>query len=166
MTKVESITLPQTSYFLPHQPIIKDSSTTTKLRVVFDGSQKTTTGVSLNDIQFTGPSLQSDIFAILLKFRQHKFIVTADIEKMYRKILIDPNQRKYQQILWRKNPCDELHTYQLNTVTYGTASAPYLAVRCLHQLADEHAIKFPIESKIIKCDIYVDDLLSLIKWGI
>ena len=89
-TQVKSSNLPQIEYFLPHHPVIKESSLTTKLRVVFDGSLKTTIGLSLNDTQFTGPSLQADIFAMLLKFRQHRFIGTADIEKMYRQVLIDP----------------------------------------------------------------------------
>ncbi|GFV82250.1 integrase catalytic domain-containing protein [Trichonephila clavipes] len=41
-------------YFLPHNGVINDSSSTTKLRVVFDGSFKSTKGNSLNDILLTG----------------------------------------------------------------------------------------------------------------
>ena len=87
-------------------------------------------------------------------------MVTGDIEKMYRKILINPSQISYQQILWRESPSDELCTYQLHTVTYGTVSAPYLTVRCLRYLADEYFQRYPRESQIIKHDIYVDDLLT------
>ena len=56
-------------YFLPHHPVVRNDSSTTKLRVVFDGSQKYNNGLSLNEVQFTGPSLQTDTFAVLLKFR-------------------------------------------------------------------------------------------------
>ncbi|XP_018316822.1 uncharacterized protein [Mycetomoellerius zeteki] len=35
------------SYYLPHHPVFKETSTSTKLRVVFDGSCKTTSGISL-----------------------------------------------------------------------------------------------------------------------
>ena len=65
-------------YFFPHHSVTPDNSTT-KLRVVFDGSEKSDNDLSLNDVQFPGPSLQSDISAILLRFRKHNFIVTADI---------------------------------------------------------------------------------------
>lgn len=37
-------------YFMPHHPVIKESSTTTKVRTVFDGSAKSSNGRSLNDI--------------------------------------------------------------------------------------------------------------------
>lgn len=58
----------QPQYYLPHHCVIKESSATTKLRVVFDASSKTTEGVSLNDILMVGPVLQQDLFSILLRF--------------------------------------------------------------------------------------------------
>lgn len=158
MEKIDSSN--QFAFFLPHHPVIKESSETTKLRVVFDGSLKSSTGISLNDIQHVGPTIQSDLFSILIRFRKHAFVVTADIEKMYRQILIHPSQRHLQQILWRNNPNDKLDTFQLNTVTYGTASAPYLAIRCLHELANQHQNTHEQESITIKRDFYVDDLLT------
>ena len=39
---------PDKCYYLPHHCVFKEDSTTTKLRVVFDGSAKTTNGVSIN----------------------------------------------------------------------------------------------------------------------
>ena len=56
-------------FYLPHHFVIKESSTTTKLRVVFDGSAKTTTGISLNDTLMVGPILQPAIFDLLVRFR-------------------------------------------------------------------------------------------------
>ncbi|XP_051157420.1 uncharacterized protein LOC127279229 [Leptopilina boulardi] len=88
-------------YFIPHHSIIKESSLTTKLRVVFDASAKTSTGKSLNDVLMVGPNVQEDLFSLLVRFRSHKYAITADIEKMYRQIIIHPKDRKYQKILWR-----------------------------------------------------------------
>ncbi|XP_072392236.1 uncharacterized protein [Diabrotica undecimpunctata] len=119
-------------FFLPHHCVFKESSTSTKLRVVFDGSAKTTTGYSLNDIMYVGPHLQDYLFYILLRFRQHKLVLGADITKMYRQVFITPEQRYLQKILWRFNTNDEISVYTLNTVTYGTASAAFLAIRSLH----------------------------------
>nr|XP_022908439.1 uncharacterized protein LOC111419803 [Onthophagus taurus] len=86
-------------YYLPHHAVIKHSSVTTKLRTVFDGSAATSSGLSLNDVQLKGPVVQSDLLDILLRFRKYQYVFSADVEKMYRQILINPKQRKYQKIL-------------------------------------------------------------------
>ncbi|KAK9675153.1 Protein of unknown function (DUF1759) [Popillia japonica] len=158
MTKLESS--PENAIFLPHHGVLKETSDTTKLRVVFDGSCKFNKGLSLNDVQLTGPTIQDELFALLARFRTYAFVVTADVEKMYRQVWIHETDRKYQQILWRENPNQELQCYQLNTVTYGTTSAPYLAIRSLYQLGLDYQEIYPREANIIKHDFYVDDLLT------
>nr|CAI5841831.1 unnamed protein product [Callosobruchus analis] len=147
-------------YFIPHHAIIKQSSVTTKCRIVFDASCKTDSGLSLNDVQYIGPTLQNDLTDILLRFRTYKYVIAADVSKMYRQILIDASQRKYQKIFWRENPESDLKCFQLNTVTYGMASSPYLAVRSLKQLSQETVEISPIVSKVIDEDFYMDDLLT------
>ncbi|XP_076660830.1 uncharacterized protein LOC143364282, partial [Halictus rubicundus] len=146
-------------FYLPHHAVIKPSSSTTKVRVVFDGSAKSSSGVSLNDALLTGPTIQDDIFGLLLRFRMHPFVLTGDIEKMYRQFLVREEDRPYQRILWR-NAQNEISTFQLNTVTFGLSSAPYLATRCLQQLADDESQNYKAASEVIKRDIYVDDLLT------
>ncbi|XP_012174900.2 uncharacterized protein LOC105666924 [Bombus terrestris] len=159
MTKINTDHSTKHGYYLPHHGVIKESSDTTKLLVVFDGSASCTTGVSLNDTLHTGPKLQEDLFDILLRFRFHQYVLTGDVEKMYRQILIRPEDRKYQQILWR-NSNGEVETYQLNTVTFGLLGAPYLALRSLKQLADDEGHRFPRASSILQRNFYVDDALT------
>ncbi|XP_071868023.1 uncharacterized protein [Bombus fervidus] len=159
MTKITSHYQSGEECYLPHHGVIKESSQTTKLRVVFDGSAPTTTGVSLNDILHTGPKLQEDLFYILLRFRSHQYVLTGDIEKMYRQFIVRPDDRKFQQILWR-NTKGEVDTYQLNTVTFGLSMAPYLAIRCLKQLADDEGHRYPRAAAVLQRDFYVDDVLT------
>ncbi|XP_071052897.1 uncharacterized protein [Onthophagus taurus] len=127
-------------YFLPHH-VIRESSSTTKLRVVFNGSQKTTTVVSLNDCLFTGPKLQTELVDVLLRWRRYPIVFASDLEKMYR-------------------PIRPIQVCQLSTVTYGLSSAPYLALRCLRQLADDNSENLPQGSEILKLNTYVDDIFS------
>ncbi|XP_033229611.1 uncharacterized protein LOC117181153 [Belonocnema kinseyi] len=47
--------------YLPHHAVFKECSTTTKLRIVFDGSAKTSSGLSFNDVQRVGPVVQNDL---------------------------------------------------------------------------------------------------------
>ncbi|XP_026331252.1 uncharacterized protein LOC113238634 [Hyposmocoma kahamanoa] len=66
----------------------------------------------------------------------------------------------YQRILWRQSPKEKIEEYELTTVTYGTASAPYLATRTLQQLAIDEKDNFPKASQVTLHDFYVDDILS------
>ncbi|XP_043498454.1 uncharacterized protein LOC122521768 [Polistes fuscatus] len=141
-------------YYLPHHAVIKQLSLNTKLRVVFDASAKSDNGLSFNDVLMVGPTIQEDLFAILVRFRSHLFALTADIAKMYRQIIMDPRDRKFQNILWRRHENEPIKTYRLNTVIYGTASASFLATRTLHQLASDESERFPRASVILKEDFY------------
>ncbi|GBP90669.1 hypothetical protein EVAR_51392_1 [Eumeta japonica] len=79
---------------------------------------------------------------------------------MYRQILIRTEDRPYQHILWREFPHDPLQEYELNTVTYGVSSSPYLAIRTLRQLADEHCEQFPLATKVLRDETYIDDIIT------
>ncbi|KAK9694404.1 Pao retrotransposon peptidase [Popillia japonica] len=105
-------------------------------------------------------TLNTVTFGMAARFRTHKYVVTADVTQMYRQVWIDEEQRKYQKNLWRENPNDELKSYTLNTVTFGMAAAPFLAIRSLVEIAKINEDTYPNESQIIKRHFYVDDLLT------
>ncbi|GFS71379.1 integrase catalytic domain-containing protein [Trichonephila clavipes] len=148
------------SYFLPHHGVFRPDSKTTKLRVVFNASSKTTSSLSLNDILYKGEILRQDLFSILLRFRQHTFVFTTDISKMFRQILINPGHRNLQMILWKDSVDGPVQTYKLNTVTYGTTCAPYLATRTIQQLARDEGEHYPLAASVTIRDIYMDDILT------
>ncbi|GFV76204.1 uncharacterized protein TNCV_4672931 [Trichonephila clavipes] len=79
---------------------------------------------------------------------------------MYRQILVADEDQKYQQILWRNNSSENIRTYKLKTVTYGLASASFLATRCIKQIALDDKDN-PNLSRVLQEDIYMDDLLSV-----
>jgi hypothetical protein len=148
------------AHYLPHHAVLKEDSTTTKLRVVFDGSAKTTNGISLNESMHVGPKILNDLTELILRWRTHAVVFIADVEKMYRQINIHPDHQKFQRILWRNNKSEPMSEYALKTVTYGTAAAPFLAIRTLKQLAKDEEIQHPEASQILSNDFYVDDCLS------
>nr|CAH7742265.1 unnamed protein product [Callosobruchus chinensis] len=159
MTRIENTDCEKIAYYMPHHGVLRENSLTTKLRVVFDASAPSTSGYSLNNLQMLGPTVQNDLISIILRFRTYSFVLCGDIEKMYRQILINPEQQSLQRILWRDNHSLPLNTYELKTVTYGTKSAPYLATRCIKELAILHEKSDPEASEIIMNCFYVDDML-------
>ncbi|XP_055589536.1 uncharacterized protein LOC129741775 [Uranotaenia lowii] len=148
------------NYYLPHHPVVKSSSSTTKVRVVFDASNKTPGGPSLNDALLVGPTVQSDLRSIVMRSRTHPIILICDVEKMYRQISVAAEDLPLQRIVWRKFSDQPLRTYQLTTVTYGTAAAPFLATRTLKQLALDEGSEFPLAAQAVEVDCYVDDLIT------
>ena len=75
-------------HYLPHQAVIRKDAETTKLRIVYDASAKEgKNGKSLNDCLHTGPSLNPQLFEILLGFRENRVMLVRDIEKAFLDIL-------------------------------------------------------------------------------
>lgn len=109
----------------------------------------------------TGPTLQPELIDdALIRFRQYKIIFCADIKKMYRQILIHPDNRRFQHILWRLNPSESIQHFKFNTVIYGTVPASYLATKCLSVLGDSIQEENQNAATAIKSHSYMDDLMS------
>ena len=69
------------THYLPHHGVIRQDKQTTKLRIVYNGSMKSSAdSISLNDCLETGPNLIPKLFNVLIKFRWHMVTITADIE--------------------------------------------------------------------------------------
>ena len=105
----------QLKHYLPHHCVHKES-TTTKLRVIFNASRKTSNGNSLNDELAMGNIVQSDLISLLLNFRFNKYAFSADVEKMYCQMLLADDQKDLHRILWRNSPHEPILDYHLNTV--------------------------------------------------
>ncbi|GFU26835.1 integrase catalytic domain-containing protein [Trichonephila clavipes] len=147
------------SLYLPHHGVVRDISCTTKLRVVFDASSKTSSGLSLNDLLMVVPRVQPELFPILIQFRIFSVAICADVEKMFRQDVHEEDV-DWQRILWRDSPTEPIREYRLTTVTYGTSSAPFLFTRTLRQLAIDEQENYPAASRATLSHFYVDDLLS------
>lgn len=147
------------SFYIPHHCVLKPDSLSTRIRVVFNASIKIN-NLSLNDTLLVGQKLQKDIVQILLNFRLHPVVLTADIQKMYRQILVNSHHQDYQRILWRFNPSSPVLDFRLRTVTYGISSAPYLALRTLLKLSEDEKDNFPRAAKVLKHDTYIDDIVT------
>lgn len=126
---------------------------TTHVRVVVNASSNTNNETSLNDHLLTGPKFQTDIstdiLTVILRWRQCHYVLSADIEKMYRQILIDRDV-DFQRILWISDETNAIQDFQL--CIYGTASTPFLALRVIRQLIQDES---NLAAPILRENIYV-----------
>lgn len=141
-------------YYIPHHAVLGN------FRVVFDGSCKTTNGKTLNDIQLPGPNLQENLAMIIMRFRFHKIALATDVRKMFRQFRMHDDDLIYQKIFWRFSPNDRVCEYVILTVVYGLKSSPYLAMRCMIELAKTYKEEYPLASRATEFERYMDDYFS------
>ena len=150
--------LPHQVFYLPHHCVFKDDSSTTKLRVVFDGSAKSQSGISLNESLMVGATVQPDFFSTLLRFRFHRVAISGDVAKMYRQVGLNEADKDFHRILWRDDTSKPIQHYRMTRVTYGITSSAHHSTRCLKKIGELSGDT--LFSTSIQNDFYVDDYLS------
>ena len=151
---------PSKVFYLPMHTVYKESSTTTKVRAVFDASAKTSTGVSLNDTLLVGPTVHPPLIDVLLKFRSHRIALTADISKMYRAIQLVEEDKDLHCFVWRSSPQGTIKDYRMTRVTFGVAASSFAANMAVKQNAQDLAVEYPLAAQTVENSFYVDDCLT------
>lgn len=96
----------ESGYFLPPYCVLRPESSTTKLRVVFNASSKSSSGQSLNDLTMVGPTVQAGYVVRDNATLPHA--PTADVPKMYWQVLVHKSDTKLQKKLWRDDQSQPL----------------------------------------------------------
>ena len=148
------------TYYLPMHAVHKPSSTTTKLRVVFDASAKTRTDTPLNDTLMVGPTIYPQLVDILLRFRGRSIAITADISKMYRAVELSPPDKDLHRFVWRSTPEQEVKDYRMTRVTFGVSASPFAATKVLQQIVTDFGVNFPDAACVVLDSFYVDDCIA------
>ena len=147
-------------YYIPHSLVSRPDKDTTKHRLVFDASAKTSSGKSLNDILLNPKVTNNSIPTILLNFRQRPVALSADVSKMFLNFKLHESEQKYHKFLWRDGPHLPLQTYQLTTMTFGIAESPYKANAVTQHHVDKHKDACPKGASALQTSLYVDDLIT------
>ncbi|XP_059058147.1 uncharacterized protein LOC131851643 [Achroia grisella] len=145
-------------WFLPHFGVVNPNKPA-KLRVVHDAAAKIK-GVSLNSLLLTGPDLLQSLFDILLRFREGKVAMTADIKEMFPRFKIIKQDRDAQRFLWRDNPNVPITTYRMSSMIFGAVSSPFTAIYMKNKNALEVKDQYPEAVHGIVYDTYMDDYIG------
>ncbi len=148
-------------YYVEMLPVWSSTSTTTKLRLVFNLSSKSKTGQSLNDILLTGPNYLPNGSTFQIRMRSQEFLISADINKFFLRIDVDPEMRRWQRIRYRFSDENDFATYQANSHLFGANSSPFVAQHIMRTTALMHRERFPLGADAILNQQYMDDLLLL-----
>ena len=143
-----------TVWYLPHHPVLNKKG---KVRPVFDCAAKYK-GVSLNSQCYQGPDLVNKLIGVLLRFRQFKYAITADIEAMYLQVKIPEIDRNSLRFLWYESD-GSVTEYRMSAHLFGgvwSGSSSAYALR--RTVAD--CSPSPLIADTILNSFYVDELLK------
>ena len=97
------------------------------------------TMVCLNDELLVGPDLLNNVCGVLLRFREERVPIAADIESTFHQCLIMEQDQPALRFLWRnlETNCDP-DIYQMLVMIFGAASSPCTANYVLRKTTDEN----------------------------
>ena len=143
-------------WYLPHHPVINKQKPD-KIRRVTNAASKYK-GVSLNDALLTGPDLLCNLHGLLLRFRQYKVAVTADIEAMFMQVGIREEDQDALRFLWSDNNQERTSKYQ--RLIFGATCSPACAIFVLQKCAHDNRQQHPKIFDSITKQFLMDDFIQ------
>ncbi|XP_058811098.1 uncharacterized protein LOC131675993 [Topomyia yanbarensis] len=149
---------PERIWYLP-LGVVFNAKKPGKLRVIWDAAAKVD-GVSLNSVLLKGPDQLASLPGIVLRFRQYKVAVSADIQEMFHQVRIRQADKHSQRFLWRDDPSLKPDVYMMDVATFGATCSPASAHFIKNLNAEEHSKLYPRAARGIIDSHYVDDYLD------
>ncbi|GBM54292.1 hypothetical protein AVEN_152736-1, partial [Araneus ventricosus] len=150
-------------YYIPHRAVLRKNHSSTKLRVVYDASSKDKNQKSLNDCLLQGPNFVPELLKVLLKFRLHRIVFTADIQKAFLQISVSCEDRDAMRFLWihddsnLSNP--KVQIYRMCRVMFGAKSSPFLLSACIKHHLRKFESEYPKTVELLNNYMCVDDFI-------
>ena len=147
-------------WYLPHHGVYKNGDPT-KVRVVFDCAA-TCDRTSLNQQLFTGPDLVNNLCGVLLRFREYRYTLVADIEAMFHQVKVPVSDRNSLRFLWWSGGdlTNKPKNYRMTAHPFGATSSPSCASLALKRTIEENLTGFGDRiAELAKRAFYVDDCL-------
>ncbi|XP_064467442.1 uncharacterized protein LOC135378355 [Ornithodoros turicata] len=152
-------------YYMPHRAVVREGSTSTRVRVVFDAPSHAAGCCSLNDCLETGPKINCDLLSTLLRFRLNNVALVADIEKAFLQVAVRGEDRDALRFLWFEQPptssdcLPPICEWRMTRVPFGTSASSFLlGATMLHHLRNVSGPEQEV-AQMMADSFYVDDLL-------
>lgn len=156
--RVETPATSPRSWYLPHFSVVHPQKG--KIRLVFDAAAKYE-GKSLNDALLAGPDLLQSLLGVLIRFREGRIAVVADIKEMFLQVKIATQDRDSLRFLWRgEDRTGPPQEYRMTSLIFGAASSPCTAIYVKNKNAECHSQQYPEVAKATVRNFYMDDYLG------
>ena len=148
-------------FYLPHKPVVRETASTTKLRVVYDASARASPNQpSLNECLNPGPPLLNRLWDVLVRQRVYPVAVSGDIRQAFLQIRVRKSERDALRFYWWSHEENEVETYRFTRVLFGLTPSPFLLNAVLEAHLDSWQKRCPDVVAELRKSLYVDDFLS------
>ena len=153
------------SYTIPWDVQFKESSLSTPARSVFDASNKTSTGFSLNDLLATGIPELVKLLDVVLEWQVGPVAFVGDVSQFYCNIGLEEESWPFQKLILREdlNPNGRLIKAVITSAIFGVCSSGGQSEEVCRLLSDLVKKEHPLVSKLLLKARYVDDILKSMK---
>ena len=122
-------------------------------------------GKSLNDMVLQGPDLVNSLIGILIRFRMKSIALISDVESMYCRVRVYPDDQRMLRFIWWENEdfTKEASTYCMTSHVFGAKSSACVAsyaIRCAIDEAEKKGQIDPDAAELGRRNFYVDDFLA------
>ena len=125
-----------------------------EVRRVLNGAAKFQKA-SLNNYE-----LLQNLMHTLLRFREHKFAVSANIEGLFLQVGVLEQDQPSVRFLWRNDPNEVIVVYQYVRHIFGAKDSPTCANYALQRTAADNAVCFDDAARAVTFKFYMDDYLD------
>ena len=147
-------------WYTPHHPVLNPNKPN-KLRIVFDCAARSNE-ISLNDSLLKGPDFTNSLTGVLLRFREGRIAVVADIKKMFHQVRCTPEDCDALRFLWYPDGNTSLRAvpHRMKVHLFGAKSSPSCASFALLQTTKHIGHQYsPTIAAVVRNNFYVDDCL-------
>ena len=117
--------------FIPWRAVWNGNSVSTPCHIIFDASQQTASGTSLNDILANGKNNMNKLVEIVIRWSKHRIGFHTDIKKMYNTVQLRQEDWCLWHYFWQRDldkskiPEEKI----IKTLIYGVKSSGNQAER-------------------------------------
>ena len=88
---------------------------------------------------YTGPDILNSLIGVLIRFRQEPVALVADVEAMYHRVLVYPEDQRFLRfLLWEDGNLDcTPSTYCMQVQVFGAGPSGFNANTALRRCADD-----------------------------
>ena len=147
-------------WYLPHHSVMNPKKPD-KVRIVFDCAAELH-GQSLNKALLQGPDLTNSLVAVLIRFREKRIAIVADIRSMFHQVKVPSENRDVLRFLWWTDGKlnSKPSTYRMTVHLFGAISSPSCAAFCLKQAVLGYGHDYSEQArKAVDKNFYVDNFL-------